>query len=101
MTGVTDISGDITDVSNGNPMVVTSAAHGLLDGQFVKITQVVGMENVNNRRYRVFNVSTDTFDLQDPMTRKNEDGTELETYGSGGMWNRIDRVNDDRVFYNP
>ncbi len=99
--GVTEIRGAITGVSNANPGVVTSTAHGLSNGQQVSITQVGGLENFNNTIYRVNSVTTDTFALQNAATRENFDTTDLETYTSGGRWNRVDRVNASRIFYNP
>lgn len=99
MAGVTVIRGDITGVTNAKPAVVTSAAHGLSNGNQVKITEVAGMENFNNRVYRLSLVTTNTFALQDPETHEDFDSTQLETYSSGGMWNRVDRVDAARVFY--
>jgi hypothetical protein len=100
MTGVTEIRGDITAVSNAVPCVVTSTSHGLSNGDHVKITECGGMENFNNRVYRVDKVTTNTFELTHPDTRENFDSTDLETYTSGGRWNKVNRVNTDRVFYN-
>ena len=98
-TGVTEIRGTITAVTNANPSVVTSAAHGLSNGDYVTITDVDGMELFNNRRYRINNVTTNTFELQDPSTREGFDSTELETYSSGGRWVQVNRVDADRVFF--
>ena len=99
MTGVTEERGNITGVTNAKPPVVTSTAHGLSNGEQIKITQVGGLELFNNRIYRVNNVTTNTFELEDPATRQPIDTTDLETYTIGGRWNRVDRVGADRVFY--
>lgn len=99
MTGVTQIRGAITAVTNAKPCVVTSASHGLSNGDFVKITQVGGMEIFNNSVYRVNNVTTNTFELQDPETHEDFDSTELEIYISGGRWNQVNRIDADRILY--
>lgn len=100
-TGVTVIRGTITGVTNAKPGVVTSASHGLSNLEQVKITQVGGLESFNNKVYKVNNVTTNTFELFDPATNEKIDTTDLETYTSGGRWNRVDRIGEDRIFYNP
>lgn len=55
----------ITDIS-GN--VVTSVAHGFANGDWVKITDVIGLTNINTRTFQVANVTTDTFELLDVPT---------------------------------
>lgn len=97
---VTEIRGTITNVTNSKPAVVESSAHGLSNGQQVKITQVGGMENFNNKIFRVNGVTTNTFELQDPITHEDFDSTYLETYTSSGRWNRVDRVDSARILYN-
>ena len=100
-TGVISIRGNIAGVSNAYPGVVTSTAHGLSNNNQIKITEVAGMENFNNKVYRIKNVPANTFELFDAATNEKIDTTDLETYTSGGMWNRVDRIGSDRVFYNP
>lgn len=68
----------ITGISNGNPAVVTSNAHGLADGDVVKITGVVGMTEVNDELFVVINKTDNTFELADT------DATGYGTYSSGG-----------------
>lgn len=53
----------ITDITNANPAVVTSAAHGLSNGDPVWITGVSGMTQINNRVFTVANATTNTFEL--------------------------------------
>ncbi len=69
----------ITAITVGNPAIVTSAAHGLTDGDVVTIAAVAGtMSTTLNGTTRVIsNVTTDTFALLD------FDSTGL-TYTSGG-----------------
>ena len=52
----------ITAISNANPAVVTAAAHGLNDGDYVEITS--GWLGINGRIFRVDNSTTGTFQLE-------------------------------------
>ena len=54
--------GTITDATNANPIVVTSAGHGLSNGNEVLIVDCVGNENANGVQV-VANKTTDTFEL--------------------------------------
>src|SRR3989337_702570 len=83
-TGVTAIRGTITGITGAEPPVVTSVAHGLSNGEFVKITEVDGPVQLNNRPYRVFNTTADTFELQDPGNRENVDASSLPAYFANG-----------------
>lgn len=69
---------DITAITKANPAVVTSTAHGLQDGAVVEITGVVGMTELNGRRFVVESLTTDTFALV------GVDSTGYGTYTSGG-----------------
>lgn len=55
----------ITGISQANPGVVTSVAHGFANDDLVIIEEVVGMTQVNSRVYRVKNVAANTFELYD------------------------------------
>jgi len=54
----------ITAITQDNPGEVTSAAHGLANGAWVKILTSDGMTGLNEQLVRVSNVTTDTFDLE-------------------------------------
>jgi hypothetical protein len=73
----------ITGITSANPCVVSSTAHGYLQGQIVTITGVVGMPQINPvGGVGVFVVDTpaaNTFNL------KGVDGTSFGTYVSGGL----------------
>lgn len=56
----------ISAISNTNPIVVTSNAHGFSNGDFVKLDGIIGMEFLNDQVYQIFNVTTNTFDLYNP-----------------------------------
>ena len=71
----------ITGITKANPAVVSSTAHGYEDGDVVLIRAVVGMTEVNNRRFTVANKNTNDFELLD------EDSSSYTTYSSAGTSN--------------
>ena len=80
--GLVNTPKNITDIValSTDKFTVTSAAHGLSNGDQVIINEVVGMININNRRYDISGVTPNTFDI----TVK--DNTENGTYTSGGVF---------------
>jgi len=52
----------VTAVTNANPAVCTSTAHGLSNGDVVVVTS--GWSRLNGRTLRVANVATNTFELE-------------------------------------
>jgi hypothetical protein len=68
----------ITGASQTDPVVITSAAHGLSNNDTVRIRSVKGMTEINDKSYPIGNVQTDTFTLL------GEDGTAHSLYASGG-----------------
>jgi len=73
----------ITGATAANPVVVTSTAHGLSNGDEVFISSVVGMTELNGRQFKISNVTANTFELQD-MSSTNVDGSGYTAYTSGG-----------------
>ena len=69
----------ITGISNANPGVVTSTAHGLSNGNKIRVSEVEGMTEVNGNEYTVANVTANTFELSGINT------TSFGTYTSGGI----------------
>jgi hypothetical protein len=68
--------------------VVTATGHGYSNGDEVVISGVVGMTEVNGKRFLVANKATNTFELTD------KDGTNINsssftTYTSGGVANKV------------
>ena len=53
----------ITNISSANPGVVTSASHGFANGDKIVIKDVVGMTEVNGKKYTVANTTSNTFQL--------------------------------------
>jgi hypothetical protein len=78
----------ITAITKANPGVVTSNSHGFANGDTVVISGVVGMTQVNGKRFKVANVATNTFELQD-IDGNNVNTSSYTTYVSGGIANRV------------
>lgn len=72
------LTATITAATPADPVEITAAAHGFIDGDLVTIAGVVGMTEINDREFRVTNAATNTFDLA------GEDGTGHTAYTSGG-----------------
>jgi len=68
----------ITGITNANPGVATSAAHGLTNGDIVKLVATDGMVELNEQVVRVANVDTNTFELE------GIDTTNYGTFSSSG-----------------
>jgi hypothetical protein len=73
----------ITNITKANPGVVTSTAHGLSNGDTVRITGVVGMTEVNGRVFTVANATANTFELS------GIDTSGYTTRTSGGTINKV------------
>jgi hypothetical protein len=72
----------ITAITKANPAVVTSAAHGLLDGMVVTIAGVTGMTEINGTYY-LTGVTANTFSLL-TLDGVQVNSTAFTTYASGG-----------------
>ena len=84
----------LNTVSNINtstiPVVITSFSHGLGSGEDVIIMDLVGTTEINDNRYYVRNLTTDTFSLYyDKFLSIPVDGTTFTNYVSGGVVNAI------------
>ena len=75
---ITNASKNITNITQANPAVVTVASHGYSNGDDVWINSVGGMTEINGRRFRIANVTTNTFELS------GVDSTGYTAYTSGG-----------------
>jgi len=75
---ITNASKNITNITQANPAVVTVASHGYSNGDDVWINSVGGMTELNGRRFRIANVTTNTFELS------GVDSTGYTAYTSGG-----------------
>ena len=78
----------ITAITKANPGVITCSSHGYLTGDEILITAIVGMTELNNKRFLVVKIDANTFSLKD------KDGvaintTSFTTYSSAGTMNRV------------
>lgn len=71
----------LTAITQANPGVFTSAAHGLAAGDVVTLAAIVGMTQLNGLTGVVTDVSTNTFTLQGAGVRNTSAYT---AYSSGG-----------------
>ena len=78
----------ITGITQANPAVVTSTSHGYSNGDEVVITAVVGMTQVNGKRFLVAGKTTNTFQLTD-KDGTNVNSTGYTAYGSAGTANKV------------
>ena len=86
---LTDTATTITGITKANPGVVTAASHGLSNGDWVVITGVAGMTQVNNRHFQVAGATTNTFQLSGVNT------SGYDTYTSSGSVAKIIEVATD------
>jgi hypothetical protein len=73
----------ITAITTASPPVVTSASHGLSDGEEILIKDVVGMTDVNDIWFIIDDKADDTLELQD-LTATDIVGAAYDDYTSGG-----------------
>jgi WD40 repeat protein len=82
-----------TDTMEGatkaNPVVVSATAHPFVNDEFVRITGVVGMTQLNGNTYMVKNKAANSFELYltDGVTPLN--GTSFGTWSSGGLCEKV------------
>jgi hypothetical protein len=76
----------ITGITRASPTIVTvSGSHGLTDGDFVTITGVTGMTQINNGSYYIKSTGASTFTLYTDKTLIPElDSINWTTWASGG-----------------
>lgn len=72
----------VSGATQADPVVITAMAHGFNDGDETELNGIVGMIELNGRRFKVANKATNTYEL------KGEDGTGHTAYTSGGTANR-------------
>jgi hypothetical protein len=76
----------ITGISQASPAVVTAVAHGFLTDYLVKIEDVVGMTEVNDRIFQITKVTADTFSLN------GINSANYTAYASGGTTIRMEAL---------
>lgn len=83
---LTDATVNITGITQANPAVVTSVAHGLPNGSHVLIEGVAGMDRLNGRTFTITVLGADTFSLTGANT------TGYASYTGGGTASRVVEV---------
>lgn len=78
----------ITAITKASPGVVTATAHGFSDGDRVRLSDVLGMTEVNNTTFIVANKTANTFELT-TLQAANVDTSGFTTYTSGGLVNEL------------
>jgi hypothetical protein len=81
----------ITGITQADPGVVSITSHGFSNGDTIVISGVVGMTEVNGKRFKVANVNTNDFELQD-IDGVDVDTTSFTAYASGGIANRVYQI---------
>jgi hypothetical protein len=79
----------ITAATQANPGVITSSSHGFSNGDPVLIEAVSGMTELNDKYFKVANVTANTFTLQD-IDSNNINTTGFTAYTSGGTAKKIE-----------
>ena len=79
---------NITGITQANPSVVTSSSHGYSNGDWVYLTGISGMTELNGRTLKVANKTTNTFELTD-TSGTNINSSAFTAYASGGTAARI------------
>ena len=88
---ITEAAKTISAITKASPGVVTASSHGYSNGDYVIISSVVGMTELNGRQFKVAGVTTNTFQLQD-MDGNNFDTSSLTTYASAGSAFKIYQI---------
>ena len=78
LPGTSGTARTITGATQANPAVITSTSHAYANGDEVEIAGIVGMTELNNRRFFIANQTANTFELE------GEDSTSHTAYVSGG-----------------
>jgi hypothetical protein len=85
---VLETAGAITGITKANPANVTQVAHGYSTGQWVFITGVVGMTQVNSRYFQITVTGVDNYTLAD-LNGTAINSTAYTTYSSAGTGARV------------
>jgi|TARA_R100001530_G_scaffold37085_1_gene28796 hypothetical protein len=82
LIGINNTTQAISGATAADPVVLTVTSHPFEDGDEIHISGVVGMTELNGRRFIVANEATNSIELKD------EDGSAHTTYSSGGSANQ-------------
>lgn len=93
---VVETAKTITAITKEPETAVTSAAHGYSNGDEVYLSAILGMVELNNRNFKVSDVTTNTFKLR-YMYGPYVDSTNFTTYTSAGTAERIYTISSPYV----
>jgi hypothetical protein len=82
---------NITNASQMYPVVITAASHGFDDGDKVRIEDVVGMTELNDRIFIVCDSASSTFGITD-LEGDRINGSAFQAYLSGGTVEKVASV---------
>lgn len=85
---VVETATTISAATNANPLVITDTAHGYSNGDWVFISGMIGMTQLNGLTWIVTNKTTNTYQLTD-LFGNTVNSTSFGTYISGGTAARI------------
>lgn len=85
---VTEAGTSISAATNANPLVITDTAHGYNNGDWVYVSGIGGMTQLNGLTWIVANKTTNTYQLTD-LFGTTVNSTAFGTYTSGGTAARI------------
>lgn len=75
----------ITGITRASPGVVTAVGHGLVAGQWVMLSGIVGMTALNGRTFEVRSPTANTFQLYSVPDGQPFDTSALSAWTSGGI----------------
>ncbi|MEX0628397.1 MAG: ubiquitin-activating E1 FCCH domain-containing protein, partial [Cucumibacter sp.] len=76
---------NITGATRASQAVITSANHGLINGDYIRITSVSGMTQLNSKNYIVSDKTTNTFKIKNATTGAYINSSSYSNYSSGGL----------------
>lgn len=82
----------ITAITQANPGVVTSVAHGYSDGDVIFVTSIVGMTQLNGKYFKADTLTANTFSLTD-LNGVPINTSAYSAYISGGTTARVYLIN--------
>lgn len=71
----------VTNITRADPAIVYATAHGFSDGDNIRLSNISGMDDVNDTVFSVGTVSTNTFELRDYA-----DTVDINSVGFSTFW---------------
>lgn len=98
MSGQQENRVSISGITSATECVVTtSSAHGFSTNDFVRLTDLNGriptahgMDQINNKRFKICVIDTTSFYIIDPVRNERIDSSTYPTYVTGGSCNRVE-----------